>query len=179
MAGQAEAALAAYEIISGFQQAEIIRGQAEITKYVNEMNAQYAELDAYEAEKTGLTEEARYQTNIDKTISAQKVGLAAQDIDINFGTTKEIQTESKLVGFLNQVDIRNQAHAKALGYKAQARNLRLAGFTAASEGAGAASAAQNAALMRGGQTGISAWERYGGTNDNPLSKPKSKYGAAR
>lgn len=172
------AAMAGYQIISSMQQAEILRQNAEISKEINEMNAQYAEMDAWEAEKTGLEQEARYQTTIDQTAGAQKVALAAQDMDINFGTAKELQNESKLAGFLNHLDIRNQAHAQALGLKNQARNIRLTGRAESASANLQASAIQNAGLMRGLETGVNATEKYGyggasGYSKNSAARVKS------
>lgn len=155
------AAMAGYQIISSMQQAEMLRQNAEISKEINEMNAQYAEMDAWNAEKDGMAQEARYQTTIDQNAGAQKVALAAQDVDINFGTAKELQNESKLAGFLNQLDIRNQAHAQALGFKNQARNLRLTGQAESASANLQANAVQNAGVMRGLETGINAYEKYG------------------
>lgn len=158
--GAAVLALAGFQIISGIHQAETIRANAALSKEINEMNAEFAELDAYNAELNGLTQEARYQNVIDATLSTQKVALASQDIDINFGSAKEFAAETKLNGFLNQVDIRNQAHATALGYKAQARSLRLSGKTAEGQANLQASATQNAALIGGLTTALPTLTGY-------------------
>lgn len=162
MAWQAYAVLAGYQILSGMQQADAIRENAKITKQINELNAQYAEVDAWNAEQTGATEESRYQTTIDKTLAAQKVGLAAQDVDVNFGTAAEIQAETKLTGFLNQLDIRNQAHAKALGYTAQARNYRMGGAMQSIEAEAKATATRNTAIIGGASTSLTGYEKYKG-----------------
>lgn len=117
-------ALAAYQAVSALKQADEIRQSAELTNRLNEVNAKYADIDAYETEKFGFTEAASYQPNIDKTLAAQRSGYASQNVDINFGTAADVQEETKLVGNLNILDIQNQARMKALGFKQQAANIR-------------------------------------------------------
>lgn len=143
------AAMAGYEIISGLHQAETVRAQSKLTQEINEMNAVYAEMDAYGAEQSGEEQAARYQTAIDQTIGAQRVALASQDTDITFGTALEKQAETKLTGFLNQVDIRNQAHERALGYQREARNIRAGGAAKEAESKLHAQSLTNAAVLGG------------------------------
>lgn len=121
-------AMAAVQLISGFQQAEMIRAKARLQQDMNEMNAQYIERDAWEAEKFGYTQASRYATNIASILGEQKVGLAAQGVDISSGTAKEIQEETKLTGFLNTLDLQRAGRAKAYGLKIQASNVRLGNF---------------------------------------------------
>lgn len=148
----AYAATGVYQIVSGIQQGEIVRENAALTRDIANQNADLAEIDAYNAEISGFTQEARYQNVIDATLGAQKVALASQNIDINFGSAKEIQADSKLAGFLNKVDLRNQAHEAALGYKNQARSFRLAGVQADAQGSLNASSARNTALLSAAST---------------------------
>ncbi len=160
MAWQLYAGLAAYQIISGSQQAEGIRANAALTREINDLNAKYAELDAFNAEATGEAQAARYDNTINEVEGQQKVGFAARDVDVNFGTAKEVQEESKLIGFLNKMDIRNHAHKVAMGYKDQARNFRLAGITGTAQGAYNASATQNAAMIGAASSIVKGIESY-------------------
>jgi len=149
--------VAAFSLISSAQQAEGIRENAKLSKEVAELNAKYAEIDAYEAEQQGLTEEARYQSVIDSTVSAQRLAFAVQDVDVNTGIAKELQNESRLVGMLNKMDIKNQAHARALGIKGQARQYRLQGSMDQNQARGQASAVQNAGVMSAVSTSLSGY----------------------
>lgn len=152
MPGPAVIALAGYQIISGIQQGETVRAQAQLNQQIDEMNAQYAELDAYRAEQSGLSQAARYENVINAISAKQKVAFASQDVDINFGTAKAVREESKLNGFLNQLDIKNHAHQVALGYKNQAAGLRLQGVMGIAQANYNASAMQNAAILGGAKT---------------------------
>ncbi|MFM6930152.1 MAG: hypothetical protein ACKOX6_16900 [Bdellovibrio sp.] len=143
----AQAGLAGYQIISGFQQAELVRENARLSREVNEMNAQAADLDAYHAELNGMTQEARYQQVIDSTLADQKVAYASQKVDAGFGTAAAVTAESKLTASLNKVDIENQAHEQALGIKNQARNIRLQGSMNDTAARLQANSMQNAAII--------------------------------
>lgn len=140
-------ALAAFQLASSIQQAEAIRSQARLQKEIAEFNAQFAELDAYRTEQYGETEAARYQSEIDKTVGEQRVAYAASGVDVTSGTAAAIQAETKLTGFLNQLDIRTQAQSKALGYKREAMNIRLKGIMGQSQASLNANAIETAGMI--------------------------------
>ena len=139
--------MAAFQVVSGLQQAETIRKNGELQQRINEMNADWAEIDAYKAEVAGMGQSAAYQKQIDAAVSNQKVAYASQDVDVNFGTAAEVQSESRLTGFLNQLDIKNQAHERSLGYKREARNIRPGSSMSALETSARVGATKNAAYV--------------------------------
>ncbi len=151
-------ALGAFQIISGFQQAELIRQQGQLKERIAEINAEFAEIDAFEAERLGFTQAIRFQSLIDSTISDTQLAFAAADVDVNFGTAKEIIADTKVVGILNTLDIQKQARERAAGFKAQARQFRLAGaINAQTEAAGT----QFRAITRGLTTALSGYNFSG------------------
>lgn len=158
--GYAYAATGAFQIVSGLQQAELMRESGRFAQQVAEMNAQYAELDAYEAEKFALTESARYQTQIDSTISDQRTMLAAEGVDITSGTAKAIQEETKLTGFLNTLDIEAQGRAKAMGLRRQAASFRIGGAQNVAQANINASATRANAVVGGIGSGLNAYDRW-------------------
>jgi hypothetical protein len=127
------AALAAFQYFSGQAQASSMRAQGRYQQKIADMNADYAEFDAYEAEKSGYAEAAAYEKIIDQTIGEQKVQLAAADVDVNYGTAADLQSESRLNGILNVLDFKKAAYERAKGFKNEARNLRIGGQTARSQ----------------------------------------------
>lgn len=160
-AGFAYAGLAAYEIISGFQQAEMVRANAELSQEINTFNADLAQIDAYEAEKAGYSQVARYEGVVEQTVGSQRVALAAQGVDVSFGTAAEIQEDTKVRGFLNQQDIMAEANARALGFKNEARSRRLQGYLSAVGAEVSASATRNAGIIGAAQTGIQYGSKSG------------------
>ena len=152
-------AMAAYQLFSGVQQADAMRQQGEMNRAIGEMNAKYAEMDAWEAEKYGYTQSARYQSVVDATIGDQRAIMAASDVDVSYGTAKEVQEESKLTGILNQLDIQQSARKKALGIKVEAANMRLAGNLGQSQANMNANATMNAAYGNVISTGVSGYAK--------------------
>lgn len=119
------AATAGFQVLTGLAQADAMRKQAAIQSQVDELNAGLAEYDAWKTEAYGQTQVARYQTTIDQAEGSAKVQAAAAGIDLSEGSMAQLAEQSKTTGFLNQIDILNAAHEKALGYVNQARNIRL------------------------------------------------------
>jgi hypothetical protein len=152
----------ALQAYSGMQQAEGIRRQAELQQELSDMNAKYAEIDAWEAEKFGHTQAAAYAKNIDQTVGEQRVGYAAQNVDVNFGTAKEVQNEARLTGYLNTMEIQNQARKKAYGLKIEASNLRLGGTMHMIQSRMDEASAQRTGIINAATTGLSLYQRSGG-----------------
>lgn len=161
MAAQAIAmgGLAGLQIWNGIQQAEMIRAQGQVQTQIAEMNAKWAEVDAWHAEQQGEEQVARAKTDEIQTIGAQRTALAAADVDVNFGTAAQIQEETKLTGFLNEIDMRNAARAKALGFKREARGTILQDQMQQSQNAMNARAAVTSGLLSAAQTGITGYTR--------------------
>lgn len=149
----------ALQLYSGFTQARMFRDQARFNKRIADMNAKWAEHDAWEAEKYGFTESARYQSLIDKTVSEQRAIMASKNIDVSTGTAKELQEETKLIGYLNQLDIQNRASLQARGLKNEAGNLRLGGRLGIAQAEAQAGSAILQGIAGAGTTGLSAYAR--------------------
>lgn len=159
------AALAAFQIATGLQQAEMIKKNAELNKLMYSINKEYADLDANEALKQGITEEARYAGQIKQTVAAQNVAFAAADVDRSFGTAAEIQAETELIGELNKLKIRDQTHAKILGYKRQGLQYGAQSAINQSSAATQAAATQAGAFLRGASTFASGYNGKISTED--------------
>lgn len=147
------------QLYSGYRQSQMIMDQARLTNKINDANAKFIEMDAWEAERMGFSESARYQSVIDKTIGEQKVAFTEQNVDLTFGTVKDVQDQTKLTGFLNTLDIQTQARNKALGLKFQASNLRLGGQMGLSQASMNAYGALMGGITQGAATGISAYSK--------------------
>lgn len=161
-------ALAAAQAISAAKQADEIRMQAELQANLNEVNAKYAEHDAYEAYKFGETEVARYEPQIDETVGAQRAVMASQGVDVSYGTGAELQQQTRLTGTLNILDIQNQARMKAEGYSAQARNIRQSSSVQKSKSEIAANDTEVSGIINAGATGYRGYTQLGPNNPNTL-----------
>lgn len=152
--------VAAFQVVNGMQQAEVIREQGKIARDIANMNAEFAEVDAWHAEQDGQKTLAQYEGQVEQVISTQRNEFAAKDVDASFGSAAEVIADSKLAGMLNGMDIVNQAHEKALGYKREARSTRLGGATQMAQANLSASATQGAAIAQGVGTAGSAVAGY-------------------
>jgi predicted polyphosphate/ATP-dependent NAD kinase len=157
--GYAAAAEGGISIVSGLQQAGLVREQARLTSMLSQMNEQYADLEAFDTE--GYTEAvaARTETQGQQTVGSQRVAMAAENVDVNFGTAKEIQNESKLNTFLNVIDIRQQGRARALGIKREARNATIQSMINGGAAGLQASATQTAGFLNAAATGANYYMR--------------------
>lgn len=149
--------LATFQLLNGLDQADNIRRAGDLQQSINEFNAEFAELDSYNAWKSGLKESNRYAAEVDKSLAEQQVAFAVNDVDVTYGTAAKVVQESKLTAFLNQLDIQNKAFADANNYKRQAVNYRLGGGLARAQAEINASATQSAAIMNAGSTLLSGY----------------------
>lgn len=157
----AYAALAGLQLLSGIQQANNIQRQAEIQKKIDEFNRDQLALDAFNAEADGYTQMARYQNVIDQIQASEKVAYLDQNVDPNFGTAKDIQDQSSVNGQLNKIDIQNQAHMKALGFKFQLNNMKLQSDLGQLAADTQATTARNTAFLNAAGTGLKGAESSG------------------
>lgn len=151
------AALAGFQMFAGYQQAELIQAQGRVSQKIGDMNAKYTELDAYETEKFGLTQSSQYASVIDTMVGQQKVKMADKNIDVNFGTAKELQEETQLIGFLNQAQIQSAARTKARGLRVDASNMRLGSYMQGIQTSINAGAAVKSGIMDAARTSISGY----------------------
>ena len=155
------AAAVGLQVFNGVSSAQSISANSAIQKQVADINANYAEVDAYNAVQEGNTKASLYQNTIDQTIGAGKVSEAAGNVDVGFGTASEIEGQSRLAGFMNSLQIKQQAAQKALGYDVQANNIRLGGAT----GTIAAQMQETSALIGGAANAASTYATgYGKPN---------------
>ena len=155
--------MGAFQVWSGVQQSSLIKKQGRLQQQIADMNAKYADYDAYEAEKYGYTEIARYQTMVDSTVSDQKVAMAAQGVDVSDGTAAELIAETRFTGFLNALDMENAARSKALGIKMQAANYRLGGYMEQVQNRIDSNSAMMSGILGAAKTGAGALSGYKGS----------------
>lgn len=162
------AALGAFQLWSGLQQADILQRSAGLNAKMSEINAQYAELDALKAEQQGLAEEARYEGDVEAAMADLRVQFAAAGIDQSFGTAAQLTADTEVNAFLNRLDIREAAYARARGFRREARNIRLQGSMAQFQGEMTAGATRSAALMNAAATALSGYKRSPSPSSTPV-----------
>lgn len=97
-------------------------------------NAEIAEYQAQDAEARGKIDERKMRQLTEKTIGAQRAGLAGQGVDVNTGSALDVQADAAYLGELDALTIRTNAAKEAWGYRTQAQDLTQRGKNARREG---------------------------------------------
>lgn len=166
-------ALAAAQLLGGYQQADMIRQSADVQSSVNDLNARFSDIDAHNAEIAGESEVARYQHVIDSTVGAERSAFAANNVSVNYGTAGDIQADTKIVGMVNSLEIQRQGRERALGYTMQGINTRLGGHMIQLQAQMDAAAAQRTGILNAAATSISGYARMQSTGQGFKSKSGS------
>lgn len=159
MVALAYAGLAGLQLAGGYFAAQNIKRVAELNNDIADMNAEFAELDAYDAAIQGETEQAKYQSIVDATLAEQTALFAATDVEIGYGSADAIQEETEFIAELNKMEIENQANAQALGYAREARQFRVGGFLGTLSASQEAAAVKFQAVAAAGKTGLTGYQR--------------------
>jgi hypothetical protein len=104
----------------GQLQQQVSESEAGLADY----NAQVAALQALDAVGRGAEEESRFRTQIRSAIAAQRVGFAAGNIDVSYGSAVDVQADAAFLGELDALTIRTNAAREAWGYNVQGEDLR-------------------------------------------------------
>lgn len=105
---------------SAINQAGSIKAQGIYEKSQYDINSRFARLQAEDAEARGNQNSANLKKNVKKTIGSQRAALAAQGIEVDTGSAAEVQTDTAILGAMDAMTIRNNAHREAFGYRVQA-----------------------------------------------------------
>ena len=169
--------VAGFQMISSFQQAEMVRRQAKIQKEIDDFNAGLAEYDGWQVKNHGETQVARYQGEVDKSMAAARVSAAAEGVDISpgSGSLSEVVAENQLNAAANIEDIQNQTREKALGYTRQAQSIRMGSRIGQSQASTQASSIQTGGIMNAAATGVKAYAGSGGGSTKMASTAPSGY----
>ena len=97
-------------------------------------NAQFADWQASDALTRGAINEKRQRQQTEQTIGAQRVSLAAQNVDVNKGSSLDVQADAAYLGELDALTIRSNAAKEAYGFSVQANDLRQRGTYAKQTG---------------------------------------------
>lgn len=165
-----------FDLFSAYSQGEAAKKRQELKNQLAEFNARAMENDANETIKLGLVKKAHYLRKAQQVASSQNVAYAAAGVDTSFGSAKQVQEESRLMGMLNAKDIEDAAHTQALGYKAKALEFR---FNSQMESAATDQAVNNfmmsTIIKTGADIGLN-WNKMSfGGGPKPETETKNPY----
>lgn len=166
----AYAALAALQLIGGFQQGSIIRANGDLQANIANMNARFSELDAYNALTSGYSNAAKYANTINSTVASDRAAYAGEGVSVGYGTAAAVQSDNRIAGLVNTLQMQRSARDQAMGYEGQAINIRVGGAMTSLQFRLNASAAEFQGVAGAASTGISGYDRSLSTGKGNTSR---------
>ncbi len=106
------------------QQAQAQASASEYNAKVQEMNAVVSERRARDAIERGQTEEQMKRQEVQKVLGAQTAAMAANGVDLSFGSPLDTLVDTATLGELDALTIRSNAYREAHDYEVGAVNQR-------------------------------------------------------
>lgn len=106
------------------QQGQAANASAKYNAQVQEMNANLADRRARDAIERGAAEEQRKRQEVARIKGAQIAGMAANGVDITFGSPLDTIVDTATLGELDALTIRSNTYREAYDYKVDAVNKR-------------------------------------------------------
>lgn len=105
-------------------QAQDVLDEAQLSSELAQVNAKYADVDAFRADAEGASNAARESATVDKAVGSEQEQYAGENVNVNYGSAAAVQTDTKVAGAVNALNLMQQGHNKAMGYTEQAQNIR-------------------------------------------------------
>ena len=119
------------------QQAQATSASNKYNAQVQEMNAQLADRRAKDAIERGAAEEQKKRQQVAALQGQQRAALAANGVDLTFGSPLDTIVDTAVMGELDALTIRSNAYRESYDYQVQGVNAR-AGATMSGMAASAA-----------------------------------------
>lgn len=153
----------AYSAYGSIQQGKAQQAQMNYQAAVDRNNAVLAENQAKDAEKRGKEEERKRRMLTQSQISDQRVGFAANGIDLGSDSVTDTFADTAMIGELDALTIRNNAAREAWGYRVQGMNYSASAGMNTLAGKNARTAGYQSAtstLLGGAATVSGSWADY-------------------
>ena len=109
------------------QQGQAAASAAKYNAQVAEMNATIADRRAKDAIERGATEEQKKRQQVQQVIGQQQAAMAANGVDLTFGSPLDTIVDTAVLGELDALTIRTNAYREEYDYRVQAANQRAGG----------------------------------------------------
>lgn len=146
-------------LASSYSQSEATRDQGRYQKMMNDINARNSDIAGEDALQRGDKEAANYKKKVKGMVGSQRAEMAAQGIDINDGSALAIQEDTRSIGAMDALTIKNNAFREAMGFKTQSQSYSFQGDVAKSQ---SSRAANNTLLAGGLQAASTSYGAYYG-----------------
>lgn len=109
--------------IGAYQQGKAQEAQYNYQAQVARDNARIANNNAAMERQAGLEEARRQRVKAIQAIGNQKVALAANGVDVDYGTSLDIIEDTSMLGELDALMLETEGERKARNYEIQANNF--------------------------------------------------------
>lgn len=110
--------------VSSIQQGNAASAAASYNAQVSRMNADIADKNARDAIERGKIEEQQKRSEIAYLTGKQRASMAANGVDLSFGSPLDTIVDTAMLGELDALTIRTNAAREAYNYKVSAENAR-------------------------------------------------------
>ncbi|EJZ17397.1 hypothetical protein NE852_12850 [Rhizobium sp. Pop5] len=146
------------------QQGQAAKAAGKYNQQVAEMNAELSERRAQDALERGQQEEQRKRQEVARIQGAQTAAMAANGLDITFGSPLDTLVDTATLGELDALTIRTNAYREAYDHRVDAVNQRAGGTLERAKGD---AAAKGGYLAAAGTILTGAGKYYEGLNSKP------------
>jgi len=116
----ATAAIAGVQVFGSIMQYQTQKAEGIYQQGMSKINARRAEIAAEETLRKGDKDASDYSKQVKELTGSQKASLAAQGIDLGFGTASDVVAITEEQGIENIKTIKNNAFREAMGYRTRA-----------------------------------------------------------
>jgi hypothetical protein len=113
---------------------EAAQASSESEAQLADFNAQVTDLQAKDAIERGAEQESQFRASVRGIIGSQRAGQAANNVDVSYGSTVDVQADAAYLGELDAMTIRTNAAREAWGFKVQGQDYRKRAEIARKEG---------------------------------------------
>ncbi len=110
--------------MGAIQQGNAAAASAKYNAQVSDMNAKLAERQARDVVERGQIEEQQQRAKTAAIIGQQKAAMAANGVDLNFGSPLDTIVDTATMGELDALTIRTNTYREERDTRQQAENLR-------------------------------------------------------
>lgn len=106
------------------QQGQATASANKYNAQVAEMNAKLSERRAKDAIERGAIEEQKKRQQVQQVLGKQQASMAANGVDVSFGSPLDTIVDSSVLGELDALTIRTNTYREAYEYRVDAANKR-------------------------------------------------------
>ena len=145
------------------QQGNAAAAARRYNQQVAEMNAKIADNQARDALERGKIEEQKKRREVAQISGRQQAAMAANGVDISFGSPLDVLADTAIQGELDALTIRSNTYREEYDYRVKGANQRAQGSLARMEGDAAktGSLLSAGATILGGATNVAKYRKTG------------------